>query len=73
MFELQKILFLAFIYLSPTLLVVSIIFLLMSVILKIKGRNYKKLLVAGFIFLATSILIFIVPAIIMGTFGVAPD
>lgn len=73
MFDLQKTLFTAFIYLSPISLILSIISFLMSFILKIKNKSYKKVLEAGFIFLAISILIFIVPAIIIGIVGVAPE
>lgn len=73
MLDLQKALFAAFIYLSPMSLVLSIISFLTSVILKIKNRNYKKVFIAGLIFLAISILIFIVPAIVIGLFGVAPE
>lgn len=73
MLDLQKTIFTAFIYLSPMSLVLSIISFLTSVILKIKNRNYKKVFIAGLIFLTISILIFIVPAIVIGLFGVAPE
>ncbi|QQY79687.1 hypothetical protein EDD65_11269 [Keratinibaculum paraultunense] len=73
MIDLQKTLFLAFIYLSPISLVFSIILFLTSLILKIKNRNYKKVFIIGLIFLMISILIFIIPAIIIGFFGVAPE
>lgn len=73
MLDLQKTIFTAFIYLSPMSLVLSIISFLTSVILKIKNRNYKKVFIAGLIFLTISILIFIIPAIVIGLFGVAPE
>jgi len=73
MFDLQKTLFTAFIYLSPISLVLSILLFLTSVILKINNRNYTKVFIAGIILLTISILIFIVPAIVIGLFGVAPE
>lgn len=73
MLDIQKTLFTAFIYLSPISLVLSIILFLTSIILKIKNRNYKKILMTALIFLTISILVFIVPAIAIGFFGVTPE
>ncbi|WMJ77654.1 MULTISPECIES: hypothetical protein [unclassified Sedimentibacter] len=73
MFNLDNVLFMAFIYLSPILFALSIIPFVMSVILRIKSGRYKKILKAGFIFLIISFFIFIIPAVVIGVVGVVPE
>lgn len=71
MINLEKILFIFFVYLTPLSFILSIILFIISIILKIKKKSYKKVLITGLIFFSFVVLAFIW-TIIMGIVGIGP-